>query len=148
MKRINFLILVLAIAVCSFEMVSFLAYAGTHDRRTQRIVPDAIYANHYREDEDTQIKIHGKYPGPCYSGSDFYEVKVDGEEREIEISDYAIQPEDEKACKKKTLSYVREISLGQLPAGNYKVYFFNAEDQRVLKGKIKVASSSDDMVAL
>ena len=145
MKRINFILVLIALSVFSFELVSFIAYA--HERRRESIVPDLIFTSESRQDVETTIVVRGNYMRSCSARSDFYEVKVDAEKQEVIVHDYALLP-DGTACKNWSLNYMKEVNLGQLPPGLFKVYFAKDSGERFYKGEVRVEEISESVASL
>ncbi len=110
----------------------------------QAIIPvDHIYVPHgFDSNDNTEVVIEGYLPNLCYR-SPRASVQVVGNEIKIKMT--SLRAPDSSACAEMVVPYVRPVSVGTLPAGDYKILVNEGEFDSI-KSNIQVAPSPSQAI--
>lgn len=96
----------------------------------------------FDNNDNVEVVVTGKFPNPCYIRN---KVEVDVKNDVIYIDISSLSKEEKSACENIKVPFSETVTVGNLQAGDYKI-FVNKGTEFELKGKLDVAVSSSTSV--
>ncbi len=129
-----------------FALVVSTTTAIADTPRDVLLIPDAVYTPTGFDDNDkVQFVFEGTFPDSCYREG-ITDHEIDFEKKRIIVSNSAFHYSTE-ICLKMLVPYVKEVNLGLMERGEYKIFFREqaenyVEDGRLVEmGKIEVVAA-------
>jgi len=141
-KKIILFIFLIGIFINFFEFFTFFSHASTREKKVKNIIPERIFHEVSNSNKNVSLILRGSYVNVCYKevGS---AIEINHQEKAVTVFNRVILNDASGGiCKISDQKYNKEILLGELEPGNYKIYFADSKNEPQLRGVVKIGWNS------
>ncbi len=99
----------------------------------------------FDNNDNVEILVSGKFPNTCYSRN---KVEVTVKEAKININITALVKADKSLCEEMEISYLENVTVGSLQAGQYQVTVNEVLNDSIMIAEANSSSVDDHLYAM